>query len=112
MYPCTYDKNLEMIQPLVQELYQFSTLAPWWPSQESDRTEIWSVSCSFLGSIALVQRWLKKATDHTILSLVIIMAMVDIRNRATNKKTAKLCGHNNITGDFNTFLHKMILQIY
>jgi hypothetical protein len=23
MYPCTYDKNLEMFQPLVQELYQF-----------------------------------------------------------------------------------------
>jgi hypothetical protein len=21
MYPCTYDKNLEMIQPLVQELF-------------------------------------------------------------------------------------------
>jgi hypothetical protein len=28
----TYDKNLEMIQPLVQE---FSVLAPWWPSQET-----------------------------------------------------------------------------
>jgi hypothetical protein len=26
MYPCTYDKNLEMIQPLVQELYQFFLL--------------------------------------------------------------------------------------
>jgi hypothetical protein len=23
MYPCTYDKNLEIIQPLVLELYQF-----------------------------------------------------------------------------------------
>jgi hypothetical protein len=23
MYPCTHDKNFEMIQPLVQELYQF-----------------------------------------------------------------------------------------
>jgi hypothetical protein len=33
MYPCTYDKNLEMIQPLVQELYQFLVLisATWWP---------------------------------------------------------------------------------
>jgi hypothetical protein len=28
MYPCTYDKNLEMIQPLAQELYQFLVLAP------------------------------------------------------------------------------------
>jgi hypothetical protein len=26
MYPCTYDKNLEMIRPLVQELYQFWAL--------------------------------------------------------------------------------------
>jgi hypothetical protein len=35
---CTYDKNLEMIQPLVQELtlFVFSVLALWWPSQESD----------------------------------------------------------------------------
>jgi hypothetical protein len=48
MYPCTYDKNLEMIQPLVQELHQFLVLAPWWPSQESDWTEIWSVCCSYL----------------------------------------------------------------
>jgi hypothetical protein len=41
---CTYDKSLEMIQPLVQELalFVFSVLAPWWPNQESDWTEIWS----------------------------------------------------------------------
>jgi hypothetical protein len=26
MYPCTYDKNLETIQPLVQELYQLAKL--------------------------------------------------------------------------------------
>jgi hypothetical protein len=50
MYPYTYDKNLEITQPLVQELYQFLVfvLAPWWPSQESDWTEIWSVSNSYL----------------------------------------------------------------
>jgi hypothetical protein len=30
MYPCTNDKNLEMIQPLVQELYQFLVFASWW----------------------------------------------------------------------------------
>jgi hypothetical protein len=27
----------------VLELFVFSVLAPWWPSQESDWTEIWSV---------------------------------------------------------------------
>jgi hypothetical protein len=48
MYPCTNDKNLEMIQPLVQELYQFLVMALWWQSQESDWTEIWSVSHSYL----------------------------------------------------------------
>jgi hypothetical protein len=51
-----------MIQPLVQELFGddpaissgvialfvFSVLAPWWPNQESDWTEIWSVSYSYL----------------------------------------------------------------
>jgi hypothetical protein len=47
MYPCTNDKNLEMIQPLVQELYQFLALAPWWPSQQSDWTII--VASHFLG---------------------------------------------------------------
>jgi hypothetical protein len=41
---CTYDKNLEMIQPLVI----FSVLAPWWPNQESDWIEIWSVNHSYL----------------------------------------------------------------
>jgi hypothetical protein len=48
---CTYDKNLEMIQPLVEEiaLFVFSVLAPWWPSQESDRTKIWSVRSGDLG---------------------------------------------------------------
>jgi hypothetical protein len=29
-----------MIQPLAQV---FSVLAPWWPNQKSDWTEIWSV---------------------------------------------------------------------
>jgi hypothetical protein len=46
---------INMIQPLVQELYQFLVLAPWWPSQESDWTEIWSVSGTYVqifGSIA------------------------------------------------------------
>jgi hypothetical protein len=46
MYPYdTYDKNLEMIQPLVEELLHFFyfDFGPWWPSKESDRTEIWSV---------------------------------------------------------------------
>jgi hypothetical protein len=33
-----------MIQPFVQELHQRLVLAPWWPSQESDWTEIWSAS--------------------------------------------------------------------
>jgi hypothetical protein len=42
MYPCTYDKNLEMIQPLVQELYQFLVFYFCF-GQESDWTEIWSV---------------------------------------------------------------------
>jgi hypothetical protein len=54
MYPCTYDKNLEMIQPLVQELYQFWVLAPWWPSQESDWTKIWSVSYSYMYLVHVV----------------------------------------------------------
>jgi hypothetical protein len=38
----TNDKNLEMIQPSVQELWHFVflVLAPWWPNQESDWTEI------------------------------------------------------------------------
>jgi hypothetical protein len=49
---CTYDKNLETIQPLVQELiialFVFSVLVPWWPSQESDWTEILSVRYSYL----------------------------------------------------------------
>jgi hypothetical protein len=31
MYPCTYDTNLEMIQPLVQELYQFLFFWSWPP---------------------------------------------------------------------------------
>jgi hypothetical protein len=47
MYPCTYDKNLEMTQPLVQDI-RFFVLAPWWPNQVSDWTEIWSVSYSCL----------------------------------------------------------------
>jgi hypothetical protein len=44
---------LEMIQSLMQELYQFLFFIlfwapwPWWPSQESDMTEIWSVSYSY-----------------------------------------------------------------
>jgi hypothetical protein len=56
MYSCTYDKNLEMIQPLVQELYQLFVfvLAPWWPSQESDWTEIWLVSYSYGTYIVVV----------------------------------------------------------
>jgi hypothetical protein len=29
-------------------VFVFSVLAPWWPSQESDWTEIWSVSYSIL----------------------------------------------------------------
>jgi hypothetical protein len=29
-------------------LFVFLALAPWWPSQESYRTEIWSVSYSYL----------------------------------------------------------------
>jgi hypothetical protein len=35
-----------MIQPFVQELWHFvfSVLAPWWPNQESDWTEVWYVS--------------------------------------------------------------------
>jgi hypothetical protein len=39
---CTYDKNLELIQPLLQviALFVFLVLAPWWPSQESDRAKI------------------------------------------------------------------------
>jgi hypothetical protein len=47
---CTYGKNLEMIQPLVQEKshFVFSALAPWWPNQESDWIEIWSVNYSYL----------------------------------------------------------------
>jgi hypothetical protein len=30
-------------------LFAFSVLATWWPSQESDRTEIWSVESFHLG---------------------------------------------------------------
>jgi hypothetical protein len=30
-------------------LYVFSVLAPWWPSQESDWTEIWFVQSFHLG---------------------------------------------------------------
>jgi hypothetical protein len=36
---CTDDKNIEIIQPLIQELqhfFVFPVLAPWWPSQESE----------------------------------------------------------------------------
>jgi hypothetical protein len=29
-------------------LFVFSVLAPWWPNEESDWTEIWSVSYSYL----------------------------------------------------------------
>jgi hypothetical protein len=43
----TYDKYLEMIQPLVQQLLHFLCFR-FWPSQESDWTEIWSVSYSYL----------------------------------------------------------------
>jgi hypothetical protein len=39
---CTYDKNLEMIQPLVQELALIGVFG--FGPLESDRTEIWSVS--------------------------------------------------------------------
>jgi hypothetical protein len=55
----THDKTLEMIQPLISSgvmaLFVFSVLAPWWPSEESDWTENWYVSYSYLqsfGSIA------------------------------------------------------------
>jgi hypothetical protein len=56
---CTYDINLEMMQPLVQEFWHFvfSVLAPWWPSQESDWTEIWSVSELLLPSGTYVQNF-------------------------------------------------------
>jgi hypothetical protein len=37
-----------MIQPLVPELQHYSVLAPWWPSQESDWTGIFSASHSYL----------------------------------------------------------------
>jgi hypothetical protein len=67
---CTYDTNLQLIQPLLQELQHFVFLVwtPWWPRQESDWTEIWSVSYRVLlssgtyvqsfGSIAL--SWFSK----------------------------------------------------
>jgi hypothetical protein len=35
-----YDKNLELIEPLLQELQHFLVLTPWWPSQESDWAKI------------------------------------------------------------------------
>jgi hypothetical protein len=38
-----------MIQPLVQGVIGlFVFLAPWWPNKESDWTEIWSMSYSYL----------------------------------------------------------------
>jgi hypothetical protein len=53
-----YDKNLEMIQQLVQDLtalFAFSVLAPWWPSQESDRTKI----CVMCGCLEKPVTWSK-----------------------------------------------------
>jgi hypothetical protein len=41
----TYDKNLEMIQQLVQQLLYFLCFRFW---QQSDWTEIWSASYSYL----------------------------------------------------------------
>jgi hypothetical protein len=32
-----------------EALFVFSVVAPWWPSQESDQTEIWSVRSANLG---------------------------------------------------------------
>jgi hypothetical protein len=58
---CTNDKNM------VIALFVIPVLAPWWLSQESDWTEIWSASYSYLvvhnyeqsfGSIAL--SWFSK----------------------------------------------------
>jgi hypothetical protein len=42
----TYDKNLDdpAISSGVKHFFVFSVLAPWWPNQESDWTEIWSVT--------------------------------------------------------------------
>jgi hypothetical protein len=46
----TYDKNLDdpAISSGVIALFVFSVLAPWWPNQDSDWTEIWSASYSYL----------------------------------------------------------------
>jgi hypothetical protein len=48
---CTYDKfgDDPAISSGVIALFVFSVLAPWWPSQESDRTENWSVQSFHLG---------------------------------------------------------------
>jgi hypothetical protein len=35
-----------MIQPVID--FVFSVLGPWWPSQELDWTEIWSLSYTYL----------------------------------------------------------------
>jgi hypothetical protein len=43
---CTYDKKFGDVQAISSGViahFSFSVLAPWWPSQESDRTEIWSL---------------------------------------------------------------------
>jgi hypothetical protein len=34
----------------VLALFAFSVLAPWWPNQESEQTEIWSVQSFHLGA--------------------------------------------------------------
>jgi hypothetical protein len=61
IYP--YDKHLEMIQALVQELYHLLVLAPWWPNQESDWTEIWSELLLPSGTYVQFFRWIAPAVN-------------------------------------------------
>jgi hypothetical protein len=52
---CTYDKHLDnsaiTCSSGVIELFVFLVLAPWWPSQDPDRTtKIWSVNLYDMGA--------------------------------------------------------------
>jgi hypothetical protein len=54
-----------MIQPSgVIARFVFLVLAPWWPNQESDWTEIWSVSYSYL----VVPMYKAAVTKHAMLT--------------------------------------------
>jgi hypothetical protein len=47
-HPESVQEDDPAISSGVMALFVFSVLAPWWPSQESDWTKIWYVSCSYL----------------------------------------------------------------